>query len=159
MRSFGSILKTQRESLRLTQKQVASSVGVSDAYICSLESDKKIPPPYRTVLAIADAIQIDADQLWKIAVKNREKYALERSRIKTTSRKKNSVKTTNGDNPSTVDDIPETPDSEINAFFGLSNIEIIVYGLFKKLPKDMTKEEKRFVYHALNSAQKFVSGS
>jgi transcriptional regulator with XRE-family HTH domain len=147
MRSFGQILKARRQKLGLTQKQVADAVQVSDAYICSLETDKRVPPPYYTVAAIAEALQLDAEQLWKVAVKYREKYALERSRHKARSRKAN-------------DDLlhQETvTESQIDDFFARPEVQMTTFGLFQKQPKEMTTEEKRVVYLAINKAKDFMS--
>ena len=155
MRSFGGILKAQRRKLGLTQRQVADSVGVSDAYICSLEGDKRSPPPYYTVVAIADVLQLDVEQLWKVAVKHREKRAVEKSRHKVISR---------GGGDRTEDDsrrqdsVITVSDSQIEAFFARPEIQMTTFGLFQKQPKEMTMEEKRVVYQAINKAQEFISG-
>ncbi len=146
MRSFGEILRSQRQKLKLTQKQVAVAADVSDAYICSLESDKRTPPPYHTVVVIANAIEYDVDRLWRVAVKAREKQAVVKSQRKTMPRE------------SDDDDLPEdVPESQLNAFFEIGVVQMAVFGLLKKQPSDLTPEEKRFVYQAINSAQKFVS--
>ena len=150
MRSFGEIVRAQRRKLGFTQKQVADSVGVTDAYICSLESDKKSPPPYYTVAAIADALQLDAEQLWKVAVKYREKQAVERSRHKAVTSRRNR---------GTGDDFlrPETvSDSQIDAFFDRPEIQMTTFGLFQKQPKEMTMDEKRVIYQAINRVRDFI---
>ncbi len=158
MRSFGDILKAQRQRLNLTQKQVAGYVGVSDAYICYLEQDKKCPPPYHTVALIANVLKLDADQLWKVAVKYREKEALEKSRNKSEARRRY-IRSEASENSDQDDNGPEVPDSQINAFFELREIQMTTFGLFQKQPKDLTMEEKRVLYYALTKAQSFISGS
>ena len=40
---FGNIIKSQRESLGLTQKDLGFSVGCSDGYIAHIESEAKVP--------------------------------------------------------------------------------------------------------------------
>jgi len=40
---FGKIIKSQRESLGLTQKDLGFSVGCSDGYIAHIESEAKVP--------------------------------------------------------------------------------------------------------------------
>ncbi|MBM3211872.1 helix-turn-helix transcriptional regulator [Candidatus Poribacteria bacterium] len=156
MRTFGTIIKTQRKNLGLTLKQVSASIGVSDAYICNLEKDKKVPPPYHTVVAIADVLRIDSELLWKIAVKSREKNAIDKSHNKNLIRKKGHNKVESND---IENDIPEVPDNEINAFFKLGEVQMTMFGLFRKQPDDMTMEEKRIVYNALTKTRKFLSGS
>ena len=150
MRSFGEIIKSQRQKLKLTQKQVADSIGITDAYICSLESGKKIPPPFPTVAVIAKMLRLDVDQLWKAAVKRREEQAKAKSRRKTMIRR--------GD-AEPDDSLPQhktAPDSQINAFFARPDIQLIIFGLFKKQPVDMTIEEKRIIFRAINQAQESI---
>ena len=55
--------------------------------------------------------------------------------------------------------LPDVPDSEIEAFFELREIQMTTFGLFQKQPKDLSMEEKRVLYHALTKAQSFISGS
>ena len=154
MRSFGETLRAQRRKLGLTQKQVADAVGVSDAYICSLESDKRSPPPYYTVAAIADALQLDVERLWKVAVKYREKQAVEKSRCKVMTQRRN-----RGANDDLLQgSVITASDSQINAFFDRPEIQMTTFGLFQKQPKEMTMEEKRLVYQAINSAREFILG-
>ena len=145
MRSFGEILRSQRQKLKLTQKQIAVAADVSDAYICSLESDKRTPPPYHTVVAIANALKYDVERLWRVAAKARENQAVAKSQRRIMPQK--------SDDYGLQEDIP---DSQINAFFKPRDIRMTVFGLFEKLPTEMTMEEKRVVYQAINSAQKFV---
>ena len=150
MRSFGEIIRSQRQKLRLTQKQVADSIGVSDAYICSLESEKKVPPPFGTVAVIADALQLDVDRLWKVAVKHREEQAKAKSRRKVTTRRGD----VEPDNDHPKQKI--VPDSQINAFFDRPEIQMATFGLFKKQPGDMSMEEKRIVFQAINQAEESI---
>ena len=150
MRSFGKIIKSQRQKLRLTQRQVADTVDVSDAYICSLENEKRVPPPFATVSAIAETLQLDVERLWKVAMRHREKQAVEKSRRKIMPRR--------GDNESD-DNLPRqeiVPDSQIDAFFDRPEIQMATFGLFKKQPGDMSMEEKRTVFQAINKAQESI---
>jgi len=43
MMGFGKIIKTEREGLGLTQKDLGSSVGCSDGYIAHIEAEAKVP--------------------------------------------------------------------------------------------------------------------
>jgi transcriptional regulator with XRE-family HTH domain len=151
MRSFGEAIKERRSKLGLTQKQVAESIGVSDAYICSLESGKRCPPPYRTVAAIAEALKSNVDRLWELAVKDRKKQALAKSQRKVmTQRGKNEA----GDEPQIR---KEVPDSQINAFFERPEVQMATFGLFQKQPSIMSIEEKRIVFYAVSEAQESIS--
>ena len=157
MRSFGKMLLAQRQKLGLTQKQVANLVRVSDAYICSLEGDKKSPPPYHTVAAIADALQIDTEILWEVAVEHREQQAVERSKRKPSIRGGNdSEKAEDGFLRRSI--ASAVPDSQINAFFKRPEIQMAVLGLFQKQIAEMTAEEKRVVYQAINGVGKLILG-
>lgn len=150
MRSFGEIVKSQRRKLGLTQKQIAEFAGVSDAYICSLESEKKVPPPFGTVAVIADILQLDVDWLWKVAARHREKQAVEKSRRKTMSRRGSDEA---GDSPPQQKAVS---DVQINAFFTRPEIQMATFGLFKKQPDAMSMEEKRIVFQAISMAQDFI---
>ncbi len=158
MKTFGEILKTQRQKLGLTQKQLANAIGMSDAYICSLESDKKSPPPYYTVSAIADVLKMDTEQLWKVAVKHRERQAIERVRKKVTSRKRIMERLMNDNVLNGSHDVSIT-DNQVNDFFTRPEIRMSAVGLFRKQPEDMTMEEKRYVYQAINKVIEFVDRS
>ena len=156
MRSFGEVIKQHRVKLRLTQKQVAEKVGMSDAYICSLENDRRTPPPYYTVAAIADALQIDVERLWKIAAKHREEQAVEKSQRKIMGRRDSGD---TDDDTSQQDNVITVSDDQIDAFFVRPEVQMTALGLFQKQPGDMTREEKRLVYQAINNAREFVLGS
>ena len=153
MRSFGEILKTQRQKLGITQKRVAESVGLSGAYICSLENGKRTPPPYHTVAAIADVLQLDVERLWNIAVKHREKWAMEKSRRKTKVRRGNQG--ADGDSLRSGDGMA-VPEAQINSFFERPEVQMTTFGLFRKRPEEMTIEEKQAVYRAISSAGEFI---
>lgn len=152
MRSFGEIIKSQRQKIRLTQKQVADSIGVSDAYICSLESEKRMPPPFSTVAAIADILMLDVDWLWKVAAKQREEMAVEKSRRKTESRRR----IAKIDDGSDQEQEEEVSDDQINAFFERPEIKMATFGMFQKQPEAMSIEEKRIVFQAISKAQDFI---
>lgn len=151
MRSFGDMIKSQRQELGLTQKQVAESIGVSDAYICSLENGKRCPPPYPTVAIIGEALELNAERLWKAAVKHREKQAVKKSQRKALTRRKSD------DADDEAQQRQVVPDSEINAFFERAEIQMAVIGIFQKQPAVMSMEEKRIVFQAIIEAQESVS--
>ena len=151
MRSFGEMIRAQRRKLGLTQRQVADSIGVSDAYICSLESGRRCPPPYHTVVSIGETLELNVERLWKIAVKYREERAVERSQRKVSTRRESS-----GDDDG-LEQREMVPDSQINAFFERPEIQMATLGLFQKQPDSMSMEEKRIVFQAINEAQESVS--
>ncbi len=156
MRTFGEILKAQRQKLGLTQKQVADNIGMSDAYICSLESDKKSPPPYYTVSAIADVLKLDPEQLWKVAMKYREKQALEKARRREMVRRRISATEESYNLFQEEDTTLSVSDSQVDSFFARPEVRMSAIGLFQRYPEDMTIEEKRVIYQAISKAQEFL---
>jgi len=153
MKTFGEILKAQRRKLGLTQKQVADSIGMSDAYICKLEGDKIPPPPYYTVADIARVLGIDAEQLWKVALRHREKQALERSRRKAMNRRRVAG---DGGGDSSLQQNSDVSEDQINAFFARTEVRITTFGLFHKQPEELTIEEKRIVYQAISELEEIL---
>jgi transcriptional regulator with XRE-family HTH domain len=79
-RSFGQYLKETREKLGLTQREVAEKIQATDAYISALENGKKSPPPHATVWALAHVLELDPEELWEVALKERERRAIEKAR-------------------------------------------------------------------------------
>ena len=66
--SFGSIVRHQREKLRLTQDQTAAKVGISKPYLSNIETDKVRNPPTDKVLkALERALGFEGGQLQRLA--------------------------------------------------------------------------------------------
>lgn len=63
--NFGRWLATQRTQAGLTQKDVAVKCHLSDPYITRLESGSKEPPPLNTCKALARALGIQWEELWR----------------------------------------------------------------------------------------------
>lgn len=57
MKSLGSVLKMVRTGRELTQKQVADSVGVTDAYISALELGKR-DPSWSMVQRLCETLEV-----------------------------------------------------------------------------------------------------
>ncbi len=60
--TFGVRLKRIREREKLSQVQVASLIGVSQAAVCSYESDKR-QPPLATLVTMAAVFGVSVDYL------------------------------------------------------------------------------------------------
>jgi len=88
MGAFGERIKARREELRLTQSEIAKKVGLTNTYISAMENGSKPPPPYAIVRGLAAALEMDEEELWELAEKERKKRALERVRGKPASFKK-----------------------------------------------------------------------
>lgn len=62
---FAQRLKSQRESIGLTQKQLATTVGISERGYQHYESASDFKPPTSIVLfAIAEALEVSIDYLF-----------------------------------------------------------------------------------------------
>lgn len=58
MEQFAKLLKVARTGAGLTQKELASQVGVDDSYISKIEREVYDPPTRDKVIAIADTLAI-----------------------------------------------------------------------------------------------------
>lgn len=72
MGQFGERLKAIRTARNLSQADLAQLLGVSGAYISALENGKKQPPPHALVIGLASILNVDADELWRLAKAERE---------------------------------------------------------------------------------------
>ncbi|MDA3851416.1 MAG: XRE family transcriptional regulator [Spirochaetaceae bacterium] len=61
---FGERLRRVRERRKLTMKQVAAEVGVSESLISQIERDR-VSPSLDTLLSMADVLQVDLDYLFE----------------------------------------------------------------------------------------------
>lgn len=62
-RSLGARLKDLRERAGLSQKRVATEAGISAAYLCKLEKNSLRPPRNKIILALADVLSADRNEL------------------------------------------------------------------------------------------------
>jgi transcriptional regulator with XRE-family HTH domain len=60
---FGGRIRTVRERRSLTLKEVAEKAGVSESLVSQIERDR-VSPAIDTLLALADALEIDFDYLF-----------------------------------------------------------------------------------------------
>lgn len=79
MKTFGQQLRERRKALGLTQKAVAERIGATPAYISLLESGKSLPPPRPLVEALAHALDLNPDKLWKAAFEERKQRFLQKA--------------------------------------------------------------------------------
>lgn len=63
--SFGKLLKTLRERANLTQVALEQKTGLNRSYIAQLEGDYKKTPKTRTLLRLAEGLEVDYDKLLK----------------------------------------------------------------------------------------------
>ncbi len=62
LRALGKRIKQAREQKHLTREQLAEAIGLKDIHITMLEEGEK-PPKVSTLIKIANALEISADEL------------------------------------------------------------------------------------------------
>ncbi|BEV68548.1 hypothetical protein Bb109J_c1968 [Bdellovibrio bacteriovorus] len=62
LRSMGSFLKTKRIEQKVSQKKIALELGVTDAFVCRIESGEKALPDYG-IPAVARVLGISTSDL------------------------------------------------------------------------------------------------
>ena len=67
MSKIGAYLKAKREECGMTLRQVEDISGVSNAYLCLIESGKRKDPHPRILKSLAAAYGEDLEELMKIA--------------------------------------------------------------------------------------------
>ncbi|MCG8607718.1 helix-turn-helix domain-containing protein [bacterium] len=61
--TFGQALRLKRRSKGVTQRELASKVGVDFSYISKLENDRLPPPSAGTIENIAEALDVAPEEL------------------------------------------------------------------------------------------------
>lgn len=75
MTSFGTFVRTTREQLQAagsvehSLRKVAARLGVTPAYLSKIEHDDGSPPTEKTILALAQDLQIDPNIMLAVAGK------------------------------------------------------------------------------------------
>lgn len=67
--TFGKRIKRLRRELELTQREVASSLGIDFTYLSKLENDRGEPPGEETVRKLAGVLHVEAEELLALAGK------------------------------------------------------------------------------------------
>jgi transcriptional regulator with XRE-family HTH domain len=62
-KTFGKTLRELRRESQVTQRELASRVGVDFSYISKVENDRLPPPSADTVVAIAKALSVPEGEL------------------------------------------------------------------------------------------------
>lgn len=66
---FGERLRELRKQRGLTQRDLAGVVGVDFTYISKIENGHMPPPSEETIIKLARALRVDADELLSLAKK------------------------------------------------------------------------------------------
>ena len=64
---FGSTIRKWRETRGISQRRFAETVGLSPTYLSKIERGEMAPPAEPKVIAIADAMERDRDELLALA--------------------------------------------------------------------------------------------
>jgi transcriptional regulator with XRE-family HTH domain len=64
--NLGDLLKTRREAIRLTQRQLAEKLGVEGSHVAFLESGRR-KPSLKLIAKIADTLGLDRQELLLLA--------------------------------------------------------------------------------------------
>lgn len=67
--TFGQRLRELRKDKGLSQRELASRVGISFTYLSKIENGAMHPPRGKTITALANALDTDADELFGLAKK------------------------------------------------------------------------------------------
>ncbi|RKU16320.1 XRE family transcriptional regulator [Candidatus Poribacteria bacterium] len=62
-KTFGQTLKEIRRSKGVTQRQLATAVGVDFSYISKVENDRMPPPAADTIVKICEKLGVPSDEL------------------------------------------------------------------------------------------------
>jgi transcriptional regulator with XRE-family HTH domain len=71
---FGKYVRERREELRagdrrFSVRQVAARIGVEPSYLSKIERGEQPPPSEKTIVALAEVLELDADVLLALAGK------------------------------------------------------------------------------------------
>ena len=65
--TFGQTVRALREARQISLRTFASSIGMSPTYLSKVERDDFAPPGEEKIVAIANALDQDADELLALA--------------------------------------------------------------------------------------------
>jgi transcriptional regulator with XRE-family HTH domain len=71
-KTFGEALREKRREAGLSQRELASQVGLDFSYISKLENDRLPPPSAETVVALAQILGIRAEEMLALTGKLRQ---------------------------------------------------------------------------------------
>jgi transcriptional regulator with XRE-family HTH domain len=65
--AFGARVRSQRRAKKLTQRQVAERIPMSPGNLSRLENGEHGPPPDEVITKLADILDMDVGELFKLA--------------------------------------------------------------------------------------------
>lgn len=78
---FGDYLKSKRKQRNITQEELARSLEVSSVFVHQLETGKVDAPSIERCQQMAVVLEIEVDELWTVARKERLKRFMEKEDI------------------------------------------------------------------------------
>ena len=67
--SFGRAIREARRQRGISQKELADRAGIDFTYLSKIENDRMAPPSEKAIAAMAEALEMDADELIRLAGK------------------------------------------------------------------------------------------
>jgi len=78
---FGDYLKSKRKQRSITQEELARSLDVSSVFVHQLETGKVDAPSIERCQQMAVILEVEIDELWTVARKERLKRFMEKEEI------------------------------------------------------------------------------
>ena len=69
MKSFGESLRQLRKDRRITQRELASKIGVDFSYISKIETGALEPPAEEIIIKISKVLEVDEESMIMLAKK------------------------------------------------------------------------------------------
>lgn len=67
--TFGRTIRDLRKRKGMSQKELADKAGIDFTYLSKIENDRMPPPSEKTIRAMAEVLETDADELIRLAGK------------------------------------------------------------------------------------------
>lgn len=66
---FGEYIREKRKEKRVSLRKLAGQLGINFTYLSKIENNELAPPSEKKILALAEALELDADYLFHLADK------------------------------------------------------------------------------------------
>lgn len=73
---IGHAIKVLRTSRKLSQRELAFIIGVTESYVCLIENDRRMPH-WATLCAFAQALQVPVSLICQLAEAHPDKFVQE----------------------------------------------------------------------------------
>ena len=65
--SFGQQVRSLRKARGMSQKELAAKASIDFTYLSKIENARRLPPRDRVIYAMAEALEIDGNDLMELA--------------------------------------------------------------------------------------------